>query len=74
MKIIVTGGCGFIGSNFIKKCLKKKYQILNIDKITYAGNPQNLNKFERYKNYSFLKKDIIDSNLKKILQVLNLMQ
>lgn len=65
MKIIVTGGCGFIGSNFIKKCLKKKYQILNIDKITYAGSLQNLNKFERNKNYSFLKKDIIDSNLKK---------
>jgi dTDP-glucose 4,6-dehydratase len=65
MKIIVTGGCGFIGSNFIKTCLKKKYKILNIDKITYAGNLQNLKGVKDNKNYFFLKKDIINRDLKK---------
>lgn len=67
MKIIVTGGCGFIGSNFIKKCLIKKYKILNIDKITYAGNFQNLKKFKGNNYYSFLKKDVTDNNLKKYI-------
>ena len=64
-KIIVTGGSGFIGSNFIKKCIKKKYIILNIDKITYAGNLSNTKEFSQNKNYSFLKKDITSPHLKK---------
>ena len=43
MKLIITGGCGFIGSNFIKYLLKKtNYKILNIDKQTYAGINDNL--------------------------------
>ena len=67
MRIVVTGGSGFIGSNFIKKCLKKNYKILNIDKITYAGNPKNLEEFKKNKNYFFLKKDIIDRNLRNLI-------
>ncbi len=44
MKILVTGGCGFIGSNFIRFMLGKypDIRIVNLDKLTYAGNPENL--------------------------------
>jgi len=60
MKILVTGGAGFIGSNFIKYILSKypNYKIINIDKLTYAGNPDNLKEVARHKNYQFVKADI----------------
>jgi dTDP-glucose 4,6-dehydratase len=60
MKIAVTGGAGFIGSHFIKHMLKKygDYKILNIDKLTYAGNPANLEEVEKEKRYEFIKEDI----------------
>ena len=47
MKIMVTGGCGFIGSNFIQIALEKSdnVEILNIDKLSYAGNLENLPKY-----------------------------
>lgn len=62
MKLLVTGGCGFIGSNFIRYMLKKypDYQIVNLDKLTYAGNPANLKDIENNPNYSFVKGDICD--------------
>ena len=63
MKVImVTGGMGFIGCNFIRYLLKSNqdFKIFNIDKLTYAGNPENLKNFDiRYKeNYKFYKADI----------------
>tara|TARA_B100000676_G_scaffold102913_2_gene102682 strand:+ start:4334 stop:5380 length:1047 start_codon:yes stop_codon:yes gene_type:complete len=64
MKIFVTGGAGFIGSNFINNYIDK-HQILNYDKLTYAGNLNNLVSLENHANYSFIKGDINDSKLVK---------
>lgn len=65
MKILVTGGCGFIGSNFILQMLKKHkdYEIINLDKLTYAGNKENLISLEKDKRYKFIKGDICDKEL-----------
>jgi dTDP-glucose 4,6-dehydratase len=64
--IIVTGGLGFIGSNLINILSKKKYFIINIDKVTYASNSRNIKK--NIKNYKFYKQDINNQNfIKKIL-------
>ena len=63
MRILVTGGCGFIGSNFIKHMVKKysDYEITNYDKLTYAGSRKNLSDVEGYyNNYHFVKGDICD--------------
>ena len=61
--IIVTGGLGFIGSNFIRMLLNENLcdSVLNIDKQTYAGNPENLIEFENDSRYQFLKADIGDT-------------
>ena len=66
-KVIVTGGLGFIGSNLIKILLKKKYFVINIDKVTYSSNFYNVKKFYKDKNYKFFKADI--NNEKRILQI-----
>ena len=60
MKILVTGGAGFIGSNFILYWLKNnpQDQIVNLDKLTYAGNLENLKDVEKNENYSFIHGDI----------------
>jgi dTDP-glucose 4,6-dehydratase len=65
MKILVTGGLGFIGSNFIRYLLNKypNYEVINIDKVTYAGNPENLTDIEGNPNYSFVKGDICNQEL-----------
>ena len=65
MNLLVTGGCGFIGSNFIRHMLKKypDYRIINIDKLTYAGNPDNLKDIEDNSNYSFVRGDICDPEI-----------
>ena len=68
-RIIVTGGLGFIGSNLIKILLKKNYNVINIDKITYASNFYNVKDYKNNKKYKFIKCDI--NNHKKILSILN---
>ena len=62
MNILVTGGSGFIGSNFIKHMVKKyaDYEITNYDKLTYAGDRSNTLECEYYDNYHFIKGDIND--------------
>ena len=61
MNILVTGGCGFIGSNFIKHILDTyDYKIINLDKLTYAGNKENLEDYENNSNYYFAHGDIND--------------
>ena len=65
--IIVTGGLGFIGSNLIELLLKKKYFVINIDKVTYSSNFYNTKEYQKNKNYKFIKNDICNKNLKNIL-------
>ena len=65
MKILVTGGAGFIGSYFIKYWMKKypEDSIVNLDKLTYAGNLENLKEVENNSNYKFIQGDICDKDL-----------
>jgi len=65
MKILVTGGAGFIGSNFIRYMLARHpdYEIINLDKLTYAGNLENLKDAEAIGRYGFIKGDICDKEL-----------
>ncbi len=65
VKILVTGGAGFIGTNFIKYMLNKypDYEIVNLDLLTYCGNLENLKDIESNKNYSFIKGNIRDKDL-----------
>ncbi len=65
MKILVTGGAGFIGSNFIRYWTNKypDDKIVNLDALTYAGNLENLKDIENNKNYEFIKGDIRDADL-----------
>jgi len=71
MKLLVTGGAGFIGSNFIHYWLKNypQDQIINLDKLTYAGNLENLLEVENNPNYSFVKADIGDKEVVDKLMV-----
>jgi dTDP-glucose 4,6-dehydratase len=62
MHILVTGGCGFIGSNFVRLILSERpgWRVTNIDKLTYAGNPANLADVEANPDYRFVHADIVD--------------
>lgn len=62
MKLLVTGGAGFIGSNFVRYMVNKypEYQIVNLDLLTYAGNLENLKDIENAPNYKFVRGDIAD--------------
>ena len=64
-KLVVTGGLGFIGSNFIQKSIFNGYKVFNIDKITYAGNEEKLSNLTNKKNYKFLKADISKFDIRK---------
>jgi len=61
----VTGGCGFIGSNFVHHLLENRddAEVVNLDKLTYAGNPENLADVETHPRYTFVKGDIADASL-----------
>ncbi|MCJ7645666.1 dTDP-glucose 4,6-dehydratase [bacterium] len=65
MRLLVTGGAGFIGSNFIRYIIKKypDYKIINLDKLTYAGNLDNLKDIKNNSNYTFIKGDICDRKI-----------
>ncbi|WP_201007904.1 dTDP-glucose 4,6-dehydratase [Paenibacillus glycanilyticus] len=62
MKLLVTGGAGFIGSNFVHYMMSRypDYELINVDALTYAGNPENLRQVEGHPNYTFVKADIAD--------------
>jgi len=66
-KILVTGGAGFIGANFLKYIIEKypEYFIVNVDSLTYASDYSNIRKFEQYKKYKFLKANICDQDVIK---------
>ena len=66
-RFIVTGGCGFIGSNLIRHLLNKNYKVLNIDNLSYAAQKYNLKDIDK-KNYKFKKIDINDK--RQIIRIL----
>ena len=71
MKFLITGGAGFIGSNFIRFLLQKdsKAEIVNLDKLTYAGNLDNLRDIEKNKRYRFVKGNICNiSSVEKLMK------
>jgi dTDP-glucose 4,6-dehydratase len=61
--ILITGGCGFIGSNLIRLALQKGYSVVNLDKLTYAGNRDSLSHIEAHPGYTFVQGDICDRAL-----------
>ena len=66
MKLLVTGGAGFIGSAFVRHCMSRPgapYQVVNLDKLTYAGNLDNLTEIEGITGYTFVHGDICDAAL-----------
>jgi dTDP-glucose 4,6-dehydratase len=65
MRVLVTGGAGFIGSHFIRYWLEHHPTdtLLNLDALTYAGHPETIKDFEKYPRYTFIKGDIIDSSI-----------
>lgn len=65
MRLLITGGAGFMGSNFIRYILEKypDYKIVNLDKLTYAGNPENLRDVEKNPNYKFVQGCICDAKI-----------
>jgi dTDP-glucose 4,6-dehydratase len=74
-RILVTGGAGFIGSNFVRMVLSEHSDclVVNLDKLTYAGNLENLAGFEAHPNHKFIKGDICDGELlEKVIEEYNI--
>ncbi|MGB1079850.1 MAG: GDP-mannose 4,6-dehydratase [Flavobacteriaceae bacterium] len=68
MKVLITGGAGFIGSHVVKHFLAdSRYHVYNLDKLTYAGNPNNLTGLEKSENYTFVHGDITDASFVQTL-------
>ncbi|MDR1731778.1 MAG: dTDP-glucose 4,6-dehydratase [Synergistaceae bacterium] len=63
MSLLVTGGAGFIGSNLIHLLLSREYEVINLDKLTYAGNPNSLSDVAAHPRYHFIHGDICDGAL-----------
>ncbi len=65
MRVLVTGGCGFIGSHFVRRLLARypDYEVVNLDKLTYAGNPANLADVAGDPRYRFVEGDVCDAEL-----------
>ncbi len=63
MKLLVTGGCGFIGSNLVRLALASGHDVVNLDALTYAGNPASLSDLADSPAYSFVRGDIRDADL-----------
>ena len=61
MNILVTGGAGFIGSNLVHLLIERGHTVLNVDKLTYAGNLSSLSAIEDHANYRFVQADICDA-------------
>ncbi len=59
-KIAITGVAGFIGSHFTRKCLELGYEVIGVDCMTYASNPEHIKEFEKYPNFVFINKNIND--------------
>jgi dTDP-glucose 4,6-dehydratase len=69
VKILVTGGCGFIGSNFVRHLFEERgnqVSVVNLDKLTYAANPANLADVAGRSNYRFLQGDIVDPDVVRV--------
>nr|HPO25253.1 GDP-mannose 4,6-dehydratase [Arenimonas sp.] len=69
MNILVTGGAGFIGSNFVQMAVAKGHRILNVDALTYAGNLESLKNITRDSAYVFTRADIADKS--RMAELLN---
>ncbi|MFM9056988.1 MAG: GDP-mannose 4,6-dehydratase, partial [Bacteroidota bacterium] len=73
VSILITGGAGFIGSHVVRRFVQKypHYTVINLDKLTYAGNLENLSDLQEAPNYRFVKGDICDESLVENLFVSN---
>lgn len=67
MRLLVTGGAGFIGSAVVRKAITEGHDVLNIDKLTYAANLENLTAIDKSPNYKFEQQDICDSDAMRTL-------
>lgn len=65
MNVLITGGAGFIGSHVVRRIVKHypDYTVYNLDKLTYAGNLENLKDVDQFPNYNFIKGDIVDEDV-----------